>query len=300
VGDGTGYPASVPDKKLKERNDSNALNVRASANFGKSISQSGAALAIGAPGGSGANVVGKAYVYTCTITASGNPCGPSDNWGAGTNTITAKVLTTTSPMNVPDTGLNETYYGTSVSIDDDVVVVGAPYDRTPNESDNSGTAVTESGSAYVWRSANGNDDWSSVSMIKKLKMRNTSGTVAPTAYMHFGWSVSILGPVIAVGSPSLYTSTNRPQVNVFKDSDGDADYSTGTLDHHGTLLAPFDWVSGENDRFGRTVILDNTLNFFNLFVAAPQESSRSTDPSIDDNPSSGNGYLSGSVFVYGP
>lgn len=299
TGDGTGYPASTPDKKLKQRNDSNTLAVVAKANFGKSIAYSGSSLIVGAPGAAGFGVAGKAIVYSCTITATSAACGPTINWAAGTNTITAKVLTTTSPFNVPDTGLTENFYGASVSIDDDAAIVGAPSDRTPNETDNAGTSVTDSGSAYVWRSANGNHNWATTTMVKKLKMRNTGGTVAPVANYQFGTSVAILGPVVAVGAPRP-ASTAQPQVNIFKDSDGDADYNTGSLGHHETIQAPYNWVSGQGDRFGEFVVLDNSTNVFHIFIGAFQESSTSTVLATDTNPASGTGYLSGSVFVYGP
>jgi hypothetical protein len=299
VGDGSGYPTTA-DKKLKQRDNSNAVAAVVNAQFGRSISYSGSTLAVGAPGGSGASVPGKAFVYTCTVTAGGAPCGPTANWSSASNTITAKVLTTTSPMNVPDTGLAEQYYGFSVAIDDDAVVVGAPSDRTPSEADNTGTTVIDLGAAYVWHSTNGNADWSAYSMVKKLKPRNVAGTLDTTAAYQFGYKVALLGPVVAV-SESRPSSTVQPGVSMYKDSDGDADYSTGTLNFVEVIADPYHWVSGQGNRFGESIVLDNSPGYFNLAIGGWNESSAETAPGTDSEPGSGTaGYLSGSVYVFGP
>lgn len=301
TGDGTGYPASTPDKKIKQRSDFNTLNVMSKINFGKSISYSDSTLVVGAPGAPGFSVAGKVIVYSCTVTATGLPCGPVINWAAATNTITPKVLTVSSPFQVPNLSMIEGFYGASVSIDDNTVVVGAPSDDSEFENSNTGAGYTQSGTAYVWTSTNGNADWSSINMVKKIKNRDATGAVVTSGGHNLGSSVYVKGTVIALGSPmeSSYTFV-QPRVTVFKDSDGDGDFTTGSINFHELIMAPYNWTSGQLDHFGSRVVLDNSSGHFNLVISAHLESSTSTALGTDTNPGSGTGYQSGSIFVYGP
>jgi len=82
-----------------------------------------------------------------------------------------------------DDSAADDWFGSSVSISGNIIVVGAPYD------DDGG--YTNSGSAYVFRTTNGGADWS------ETKEKLVAGDRA--AYDHFGWSVAISGDVIVVG-----------------------------------------------------------------------------------------------------
>lgn len=129
--------------------------------FGSSVSIDGDVLVVGArtaDDGMGA-AVGSAYVFRLI----------DDEW-----TEEAEIFA--------DDGEDGDSFGRSVSISDDVIVVGAPRDNDGG---------VKSGSAYVFR-YNGVDTW-----VQEDKIVASD----PTAGDFYGTAVAVDGDVIAVGSP---------------------------------------------------------------------------------------------------
>ena len=91
------------------------------------------------------------------------------------------------------------YFGKSVAIDGDTIVVGSPYDDD---------AGSQSGSVYVFRTSNG---WATHTEIELTAADTASGDL-------FGRSVAIDGNTIVVGT------SNADAVYVFRTTDGGATY----------------------------------------------------------------------------
>jgi hypothetical protein len=135
-------------------------------NFGTSVSISGDIVVVGAryadPGGTGA--AGAAYVFTK----------PGGGW---------VDMTQTAKLTASDKVVDD-YFGSSVLINGDVVVVGAPW------ADPSG--ISNAGSAYVFVKPVGG--WVDMTQTARLTASDKA------AGDLFGWSVSISGDVVVVGA----------------------------------------------------------------------------------------------------
>ena len=133
--------------------------------FGGSVSVNGDTLVVGAPFSNGAGLNrGAAYVYY-------RDQGGVDNWG----------LVTTLVSGFP---LDSALFGSSVSVNGDTIVVGAP------RQDAGGF---DRGAAYVYyRDQGGVDNWGLVTTL-------VSGS--PQDAADFGQSVSVNGDTIVVGGP---------------------------------------------------------------------------------------------------
>ena len=131
--------------------------------FGCSVSISYDTIVVGAHGDTNDDDLGAAYVFARNQ-------GGTDNWGQVTN-LTASD------------GAADDYFGYSVAISGDTIVVGAPYEDV-NDDNN--------GSAYVFsRNQGGADNWGQVA-----KLTASDGK----AYDEFGQSVTIEYDTIIVGA----------------------------------------------------------------------------------------------------
>jgi len=132
--------------------------------FGISVAIDGDYIVVGANREDGAgNTRGAAYIYERNF-------GGQDNWGE------VKKLTAS------DAGDTD-FFGNSVAIDGDFIVVGAFYEDD---------AGSDSGAAYIYeRNSGGQDNWGEV---KKLTASDAQ------ADDRFGWSVAIYGDFIIVGA----------------------------------------------------------------------------------------------------
>ncbi len=182
--------------------------------FGCSVSISGDTMVIGAfgayplPPAPGVN--GQAYVLMKNQ-------GGSDNWGE------VKKLTASD-------GAANDYFGFSVSISGDTIVVGASMDDT-------GINIDQ-GSAYIFsRNQGGSNNWGQVK-----KMYASDGTVSD----HFGESVSISGDTIVV--TSKYDNSNQGAAYIYKRNQGGAD-NWGQV----KKIVASDGLAG--DRFGSSVCI---------------------------------------------
>jgi hypothetical protein len=139
--------------------------------FGRSVAISGDTIVVGAPqDDDGGGQSGSAYVFERNY----DPITPStplpDNWGE-----VAKIIALDDDAN--------DYFGWSVSISGDTVVVGAPYNDD---------VYGGSGSAYVFaRNKGGPDNWG---QVKKMNAN------FPAANVFLGYSVSISGDTAVAGA----------------------------------------------------------------------------------------------------
>ena len=147
--------------------------------FGRSVSVSGDTVVVGAPydDNDGVSDIGSAYIFTRSS---------SNVWSL------MKQLT-------PDSqGAGDSNnFGSSVSIDADVVVIGVPYHEEVRDQYNN--VLNDHGSAFVYiRGSNG--EWSREA---KLFPKDAS------SHSRFGSSVSAAGDSIIVGSPQFDLDSSR-------------------------------------------------------------------------------------------
>jgi len=187
--------------------------------FGRSVSISGDTVVVGASRGDGQVAdSGSAYVYVK----------PAGGWSS--------TLYQIAKLNSSD-GATYDYFGVRVSIDKDMVVIGASGD------DDKGSG---SGSAYVFVKPAGG--WSST-LNQSAKLLARDGAAGDS----FGNSVSISGDTVVVGAcqgDGMVTDSGSAYVFV-KPAGG----WTGTLDESAKLLAS---DGEEGDYFGFRVSIDRS------------------------------------------
>ncbi len=127
---------------------------------------------------------------------------------------------------VPDDGVEDDLFGSSIAIDNGVVAVGAPHD------DDHGDA---SGSAYLFSASTG---------IQLAKLLPTDGIVLAK----FGTAIAIDQDVVAVGAP-LDNSNGRRSGSAYL-----FDVSTGTQ-----LVKIFPDEGAEDDWFGFSIAIDSSV-----------------------------------------
>ena len=154
--------------------------------FGYSVSTSGDTVVVGAYGDDDNGLIsGSAYIFY-------RDQGGTDNWGQ------VRKITALDPA-------ANAYFGYSVAISNDTVVVGAYGD------DENGYM---SGSAYIfYRNLGGSDNWGQVTKIIAAE-----GVV----FEKFGWSVSISGDTVVVGAKDNndYFSGSGSAYIFYRDQDG--------------------------------------------------------------------------------
>jgi hypothetical protein len=166
--------------------------------FGGSVAIDGSTIVVGASGDDdGADRSGSVYVLRTT--------------DGGATYVELAKLTASDPEVAA-------YFGRSVAIDGDTIVVGSPYDDD---------AGSQSGSVYVFRTSNG---WATHTEIELTAADTAPGDL-------FGFSVAIDGNTIVVGT------SNADAVYVFRTTDGGATY-----DELAKLTAS---DAAEGDWFGR-------------------------------------------------
>ena len=183
--------------------------------FGWSVSVSGDTVAVGAPGVRWSLSDRGAYVFTR----------PSEGWRS-----------TSEQGSLPGLDGMHSFYGSSISVSGDVIVIGASDDENENGPD--------AGSAFLFTKPT--DGWDSDSpLADPATLRAFDGPAGD----RFGHAVAVEGEVLVVGVPGNH-DTERGRANVFIQRGSDWDYSRN-------LNAP-DGVPG--GRFGSSVALrDNTF-----------------------------------------
>lgn len=298
-GDGTGYPPSIPNQKLKHRSDAGAVSATHGMMFGYSMDVDGAALIVGQPGCKSC-VPGQAYPADATVFVSSTP----GNWAGGT--ITSRNLRS----EIAGDGELLEHLGFSVGIDGDTAVVGAP-DESSSVEDTNNIASNRSGAAYVFHAPLGN--WSSSTQLRRLKARAGNGSLDPRWLAAFGRAVAIDGHRIAVGADNYDPTSlmNGPgtqegagAVYVFED-ESPAPFQSGAAIQFSQFIdyrvdGVYEGQGGvacttlcSGDFLGTPLLLDASR----LFIGARGESS--TAANVHDDPIAGTtGYQSGSVFLF--
>jgi hypothetical protein len=151
--------------------------------FGDSVAMSGDTVVIGAIGDDAGSTLDQGSVYVFVKPISG--------WETSSS-YTAKL---TAPE-----GQVHQYFGTSVGINDDTIVIGAPYGDG---------LINSPGSVYVF--VKPETGWVTTSNYA-AKLTASDGSPADD----FGWSVAISGDIIVVGSPNAHDDyINRGTVYIF-------------------------------------------------------------------------------------
>jgi hypothetical protein len=126
----------------------------------------------------------------------------------------------------------DNWFGSSLALSGDVLVVGARQDTT--------NPMGSHGSAYVcYRNQGTSDNWG---IVKKLLASDRAGND------YFGTSVAISGDTVIVGSPG-HTYTSRGAVYVF-------DRNQGGADNWGQSKEILASDGEDGDRFGQSVAID--------------------------------------------
>lgn len=155
------------------------------------------------------------------------------------------------------------YFGWSVTLAGDTLVVGAPQEDS---------GATESGAAYVFLRSG--TTWTQQAHLKAAVVG---------AYENFGWSVTLAGDTLAVGAP-------------WEDSGGDDSGAAYVFVRSGTTWTQQAYLKASNagafDDFGWSVVLSGET----LVVGAPWEDSNATG--INSNQADESAADSGAAYVF--
>ena len=194
--------------------------------FGRSVAVYGDTVVVGTPE-EGTDDRGEAYVFTKSAAT-----GVWDDWN------NKNASNATASLTALD-GSSGDYFGRSVAVDGDTIVVGAPYNAYDDPDDNAND-VSNSGAAYVFtKPATGG--WATDTETAKL----IADDGAENDW--FGFSVAVDGNTVVVGADQ--DDSSRGSAYVFTEPQG------GWTDTEGTdPLTAYD--RSENDRFGNFVAVD--------------------------------------------
>ena len=221
--------------------------------FGISVAVDGDTIVVGAPqhdiGGDG-NKEGASYVFTK----------PANGW---------ETATETAKLTASD-GDEDDWFGHSVAVHRDTVVVGAPRHDT--------NAINNSGAAYVFT----RDDagvWGKEKLPGTDRVETAKLTAAVGAeFDRFGYSVAVNGTVVIVGAH--FYSAQKGAVYVFtKPPNG------GWMDsNESAILNAFD--GHDEDQFGYSVAVDDDT----VVVGARQDDSKKGSAYLFTKPSTAGGW----------
>ncbi len=199
-----------------------ASNAIADALFGQAISLSVDVAVVGAPGVADGGLVGAAYVFYRDRDGA-------DNWGE-------VVILTASD------GAADNQFGYSVSVSDDIAVVGAYRDEGMGPG---------AGAVYVFeRNAGGVDAWGEVAKI-------TASDASWVAW--FGWSVAISSETLVVGAQLEDGAGGFAGAAYVYDRDH------GGPDAWGEVAKITASDAADNDRFGCSVAIDGDTAIVGAF-----------------------------------
>jgi LPXTG-site transpeptidase (sortase) family protein len=252
-------------------------NTGAMDGFGHSVAISGNTVVVGAPG-EDSDATG----------VNGNQANDSMN-GSGAAYVFTRSGTTWSqqaylkPLN---TGAND-YFGVSVAVSGDTVVVGTSYEASNatgvngNGFDNS---MNQAGAAYVFTRSG--TTWSQQAYLKASNTETSD---------QFGYSVAVSGDTVVVGAineDSNATGVNGNQANNSMESSGAAYVFTrsGTTWSQQAYLKPFN--TGVGDGFGLSVAVSGDT----VVIAASPEDSNATG--VNGNGFNDSADSSGAAYVF--
>lgn len=179
------------------------------------------------------------------------------------------------------------FFGTSVAISGDTLVVGAPGEdsaATGVNGDQADNTATNSGAVYIFTRSEG--AWTQQAYLK------ASNTMANN---EFGYSVSISGDTVVVGARSegsVSTGVNGDQTNIPNNYCGAAYVFTRS----GTTWTQQAYLKASNtdgqDRFGSVVAISGDT----VVISAPEEDSSATG--VDGNQASNAAASSGAAYIF--
>ncbi len=245
--------------------------------FGNSVAVDGEIVVVGAYGHGVTK--GAAYVFAK----------PGAGWADGNETAT---LTASSAA-------QGDYFGSSVAIDGDIILVGASGDDSSRGSAfvfTKPTTDANSDSSIDW------NDWGSLNPAGKAALTATLTASDGADNDEFGYSVAVDGDTIVVGAPGNQNTVDGSEVKtgavyVFTkpttdaNGDGSIDWNDwGSLDADGKAnltdkLTASD--AAENDEFGYSVAIDGDT----IVVGAPYHDYDDTDDDANDVSNSGAAYV---------
>ena len=224
---GSAYIFTRPANGWADMTETAALRGQSNGDrFGRSVAVHGDTVVVGTPE-EGTNDRGEAYVFTKSAAT-----GVWDDWN------NKNASNATASLTALD-GSSGDYFGRSVAVDGDTIVVGAPYHDYDDPDDNAND-VSNSGAAYVFiKTATGG--WATDTETAKL----IADDGAENDW--FGFSVAVDGNTVVVGADQ--DDSSRGSAYVFTEPQG------GWTDTEGTdPLTAYD--RSENDRFGNFVAVD--------------------------------------------
>ena len=212
-----------------------ALSLSNGDELGNSVARSGDMLAIGAVASDrGGTNRGAVYLVK-------DSDGDGDFSDATSNDVTI-IDSNTAGISI----VNYHYFGWSVALDEDVLVVGVP------------THTSSKGKVYVI--SDGGDEWGSVQEGDVVKIQTGTAGLSLDANDRFGISVAINDGLLAVGTPYDDTGgTDRGAVYLIDDG-ADNSFSTLSASDVTTLSSSTNGISISDDhRFGSAVAFDDDL-----------------------------------------
>ncbi len=245
--------------------------------FGRSVAVSGDTIVVGAP-----------YESSNATGVDGNEDNNSSSSSGAAYVFVRDGDTWTQQayLKASNTGASD-YFGSSVAIDGDTVVVGAPYEDSSatgiggSQSDNS---ATDGGAVYVF--VRNGETWSQQAYVKASNAE---------AGDYFGMSVAVHGDTIVVGAPYEDSSTTGIGGNQ-ADNSSSSSGAVYVFTRSGTTWSQQAYVkasnTGASDHFGYSVSVYSD----SLVVGAPDESSSATG--IGGNQTDNTSGSSGAVYVF--
>jgi hypothetical protein len=270
------YPLTI-DPSFEQQAYFKASNTGGGDLFGNSVAISGDTLVVGAwsedsnatgingnQGDNSATDAGAVYVFTRSGT----------------------VWSQQAYLKASNTGGGD-FFGTSVAISDDTIVVGAGWEdsnATGVNGDQSNNSVNNAGSAYVFTRSG--TVWSQQAY---LKASNTD------VNDHFGWSVAISGDTLVVSTFAENSSATGINGNQGDNSATDAG-AAYVFTRSGTVWSQQAYLKASNtgggDEFGNSVAISGDT----LVVGALREDSSATG--INGDQSDNSAPVAGAAYVY--
>jgi hypothetical protein len=254
-----------------------ASNTEMNDSFGASVAVSGDTLVVGAP-----------YEASNATGVNGNQADNSAAYAGAAYVFTRSggIWSQQAYLKASNTGASD-FFGWSVAVSGDTLVVGALYESSNatgvngNQADNS---AAYAGAAYVFTRSGG--VWSQQAY---LKASNTG------ASDFFGWSVAVSGDTLvagAYGEASNATGVNGSQADNSAAYAGAAYVFTrsgGVWSQQAYLKAS---NTGADDYFGYAVAVDGDT----VVVGAPYEASNATG--VNGNQADNSAYSAGAAYVF--
>ncbi|RMH16676.1 MAG: hypothetical protein D6698_09365 [Gammaproteobacteria bacterium] len=169
-------------------------------------------------------------------------------------------------------------FGSSVAIDDDTLVIGAPFEDSPDAASADTNTLADSGAVYVFVLRS--NVWRLQAILKASDARSCDG---------FGESVAIQGDTIVVGSPGVLTPGGVTPTNCTSFTVPGAAYifsRNGLTWSETAILTASNADTG--DQFGKTVAIDQGTV---AVGAVGEDSPDATSPALNNRTDSGAVYV---------